>query len=271
MKRLRFLYHMEIAFDMPVKEHHFTLKCFPRDNKRQHVESLAYDVWPKRFISRSEDSFGNECIYGLCEEPHREFMIDVNGIAECGHSDHESECAKTEADIFKYQTEHTLPGKNIGSYHGELLRVCPERHGTTSDRVRLYMNSLHKDYAYQSGSTQISTTAEEAFSQGCGVCQDFVHILLSLLRMDQIPCRYVTGMMLGEGLSHAWVEYFAAGKWIAVDPTNDVMVVDDHIRIAAGRDYRDCLINQGIFVGCDGKTEQKQSIRVHVEEAGSWI
>ena len=130
----------------------------------------------------------------------------------------------------------------------------------------LYMHSIYSDYVYKSGTTQIATTAEEAFAQGYGVCQDYSHILISLLRMESIPCRYVTGMMLGEGLSHAWVEFYSDGKWIAVDPTNDTVVKDDHIRIAAGRDYSDCSINQGLFTGCDGKAKQYQNICVSVEE-----
>ncbi len=267
MKRLRFLYHMQIDFDTPVKGHHFTLKCIPKDNSRQQIEELSYTVYPNRFISHSEDSFGNECLYGLHDEPHKEFLIEVNGIVECGYSDYESESSQVDADVFKYQTIHTIPGESIKRYHEELsgnLKVHDK--GTVEEKVMFYMNRLHSDYVYQSGTTEINTTAEEAFSLGRGVCQDYAHILISLLRMDQIPCRYVTGMMLGEGLSHAWVEYYSGNRWIAVDPTNELVVQDEHIRIAAGRDYRDCLINQGVFVGCDGKVIQKQSIRVNVEE-----
>ena len=267
MKRLRFLYHMQIDFDTPVKGHHFTLKCIPKDNSRQQIEELSYTVYPNRFISHSVDSFGNECLYGMCEEPHKEFLIEVNGIAECAYSDYESECSQADADVFKYQTVHTIPGESIKRYYEELSgNLQVHNKGTVEEKVKYYMNRLHSDYVYQSGSTEITTTAEEAFLLGYGVCQDYAHILICILRMDKIPCRYVTGMMLGDGLSHAWVEYYFDGRWIAVDPTNEQVVRDEHIRIAAGRDYKDCLINQGVFVGCEGKVIQKQSIRVNVEE-----
>ena len=98
---------------------------------------------------------------------------------------------------------------------------------------------------------------------GKGVCQDYSHILLSLCRMEGIPCRYVVGMLIGEGASHAWVEICSEGRWIALDPTNNLVVDDQHIKISAGRDYQDCIINQGIFTG---QTRQTQQILVSVKE-----
>lgn len=99
-----------------------------------------------------------------------------------------------------------------------------------------------------------------------GVCQDYSHILLSLCRMERIPARYVVGMLVGEGLSHAWVEVYESGRWIALDPTNNLVVDDEHIRISVGRDYGDCTMNQGIFVG---QTTQTQEVKVFVEAAAS--
>lgn len=111
--------------------------------------------------------------------------------------------------------------------------------------------------------TAIQTTAEEAMALGMGVCQDYSHILLSLCRMEHIPSRYVVGMLIGEGLSHAWVEICDNGHWIALDPTNNLIVDDQHIKISSGRDYQDCIINQGLFVG---QTTQVQTIHVSVTE-----
>ena len=98
---------------------------------------------------------------------------------------------------------------------------------------------------------------------GCGVCQDYSHILISLCHLAGIPARYVVGMLTGEGASHAWVEIYQDEKWYALDPTNNLIVDDEHIKISHGRDYRDCLINQGVFTGC---AKQTQEIQVVVEE-----
>ena len=67
MKILKFLYQMKIEFDMPVKDHHFTLKCIPHDGQGQVIESIRCKVYPNRYISRSTDSFANECIYDFFE------------------------------------------------------------------------------------------------------------------------------------------------------------------------------------------------------------
>ena len=132
-----------------------------------------------------------------------------------------------------------------------------------TEKASAIMDGLAESFKYVQGITDMETTAEEAFAGGCGVCQDYAHILLTLLRMEHIPCRYVVGMMSGEGASHAWVEVCDGEKWVALDPTNNCMVDDHYISISYGRDANDCTINQGYFYG---STEQTQEIHVLVEE-----
>ena len=95
------------------------------------------------------------------------------------------------------------------------------------------------------------------------MCQDYSHILISLCHMEKIPARYVVGMLEGEGLSHAWVEIYENGMWIGLDPTNDLVVGEQHIKVSSGRDYGDCTINQGIFTGAANQT-QTASVVVEV-------
>ena len=273
MKRLKFHYHMEIQFDIPVHDHHFTLKCLPRRDAGQQVEKIRYEVYPNYFISIGMDSFQNETIYGFCQEEHDHFTVDVQGTVKTGLSDRITADSCGGDLIYKYQTPHTMPGGQIMAYHRKLeasfLRVfVQEEQKNTLARTMYYMQWLHEDFGYESGATLISTTAEEAFTTGRGVCQDYAHIFLSLLRMAQIPCRYITGMMIGEGFSHAWVEVLTEEGWIAVDPTNGHLVGADYICIAKGRDYKDCLLNQGVFTGCGGKAAQTQTIHAEVREIG---
>ena len=101
MKIMKFLYHMEIRFDMPVKEHHFTLKCTPHSGQGQLVESVSSRVYPNRYISRSSDSFSNECIYGYCEEEHDHFMVDVEGVVRTGMERIDHERQDPPKSIFK--------------------------------------------------------------------------------------------------------------------------------------------------------------------------
>lgn len=275
MKLLHFLYHMGITFDSAVKDHHFTLKCLPKDTGQQRIESLAYKVYPNRFISRSVDSFGNESIYGVCEDVHNCFTVEVEGIVQTGFSSRKiaatDKIYEDNREIYKYQTPHTTPGTALSEYHDSLAVETELMDKTDTEkeafsRAAFYMHRLWKDYVYVSGTTEITTTAEEAFAIGHGVCQDYAHILLSLCRMDHIPCRYVVGMLLGEGLSHAWVDIWSGGTWWALDPTHDREVGEDYIRISVGRDYKDSLLNQGVFTGIAGKVKQSQDIHITVEE-----
>ena len=95
------------------------------------------------------------------------------------------------------------------------------------------------------------------------VRQDYAQILIALCHLEKIPARYVAGMMIGEGASHAWVEICQDGIWYGLDPTNNKLVDDDYIKLSHGRDASDCLINRGVIVGGG---EQTQDIKVHVWE-----
>jgi transglutaminase-like putative cysteine protease len=121
---------------------------------------------------------------------------------------------------------------------------------------------------YVSGVTNVSTTAAQAWESRQGVCQDFTHTMLSLLRGARIPARYVSGYLHTEdpapgqtviGESHAWVEYWD-GEWQAVDPTNDRAVGAAHVIVARGRDYADVPPLKGIYAG-----GQSEDLGVSVE------
>ena len=111
---------------------------------------------------------------------------------------------------------------------------------------------------YEPGATDVSTTASDAVELGRGVCQDFVHISIALLRGAGIPARYASGYLhpqsdaaIGEtvvGQSHAWLEAWL-GRWHAVDPTNGDDVGPRHVVVAQGRDYADVVPLKGVFHG----------------------
>ena len=130
------------------------------------------------------------------------------------------------------------------------------------------MNTLHYTFTYDTEATEVHETAENALALGRGVCQDYAHIMLSLLRMEGIPARYVVGMTLGEGASHAWVEALCNGYWYGFDPTDNKLVNADYIRVSCGRDSSDCAVIRGNFYGC---VTQRQTEKVKLEEKGEGI
>jgi len=122
-------------------------------------------------------------------------------------------------------------------------------------------------FRYATGSTQIDTPVEIALKQRTGVCQDFAQVMIAVLRAAEIPARYVTGYietetqrkaseskrapaLIGASESHAWVEaYLPGGFWWALDPTNDCVAGERHVKVAVGRDYHDCTPTRGVFKG----------------------
>ena len=128
---------------------------------------------------------------------------------------------------------------------------------TPEEAARGCIEAVRSRLSYESGRTDVSTTASQAWAAGHGVCQDFSHTALVLLRALGIPARYVSGYLHTEepavgqtviGESHAWVEYWDDG-WHAYDPTNNRAVGAAHVVVARGRDYADVPPLKGIFAG----------------------
>jgi transglutaminase-like putative cysteine protease len=127
-----------------------------------------------------------------------------------------------------------------------------------SDAALLTVEWVRDKVLYESGVTDVTTPADEALSRGKGVCQDFAHLTLGILRSLRIPCRYVSGYLhpspdspIGEtveGQGHAWVEWWC-GEWVAWDPTHGNQVGDRYVLAGRGRDYADVPPLKGIYQG----------------------
>ena len=118
-------------------------------------------------------------------------------------------------------------------------------------------NYIYQNFEYKAGVTTVETTLDEVWKLKSGVCQDFAHLLLEMLKEVGIPARYISGYicpnkngMRGEGATHAWVEaYIPFYGWLGLDPTNNVLVNDKHVRLAVGRSFADCSPVKGTYKG----------------------
>ena len=101
--------------------------------------------------------------------------------------------------------------------------------------------------------TSVATTAAEALAGGRGVCQDAAHVMIALCRAAGLPARYVSGHLLGEGGTHAWVEVVVAdaagARAVAFDPCNGRRAGRDYLTVATGRDYTDVAPTSGTYLG----------------------
>jgi transglutaminase-like putative cysteine protease len=133
----------------------------------------------------------------------------------------------------------------------DLAAAMTSRDGLeTAERFCTY---VHGALAYAHGATSVTTTAAEALAGGSGVCQDSAHLMIALCRAAGLPARYVSGHLLGEGGTHAWVEVVVAdpagARAVALDPCNGRRAGKDYVTVATGRDYADVPPTSGTYAG----------------------
>jgi transglutaminase-like putative cysteine protease len=135
------------------------------------------------------------------------------------------------------------------------------------------MHRIRTEFRYDPKATVISTPLSEAFQKRHGVCQDFAHIMITMLRNLRIPARYVSGYLYrdaehkdrsAEGATHAWVEALLPGLgWVGFDPANNLIAETRHIRTAIGRDYADVPPTKGTLIGSSSAASELK-VRVKV-------
>ncbi|MBR7088154.1 MAG: transglutaminase family protein [Mogibacterium sp.] len=262
---LNYTYKMKLEFSGPVTDQYFSLMCVPRDTQRQKAYVPEITVNPEVRILQDTDGLGNIIIYGAASEPHEEFGITVKGRVETFMSPHEEYESPDSPELWRYRvmTLFTEPGPAVTSLFEQCKAKAPD---DDYGKVLYYAGVVRDALEYESGSTDSATTAEGALCQGKGVCQDYAHLLISLLRMNGIPARYTVGLMQGEGESHAWAEANCSGYWYGIDPTNGLLVDENYIKFSHGRDYRDCMISRGIFRNPLAKQAMNVSVLVRSAE-----
>lgn len=137
--------------------------------------------------------------------------------------------------------------------------------------VRDIASGVHRSFSYVKKSTAVNSPIEDALRSRQGVCQDFAHIMIAIVRNARIPCRYVSGYLYhssenthpsADGATHAWVEALLPGVgWVGFDPTLDRLAGEKHIRTAIGRDYADVPPTMGMM---KGKADTQLQVRVRV-------
>lgn len=235
----------------------------PITGPRQHVLSSSLEVSPRVVPFRYIDAFGTNVHSFDLHQPHDHLTVVGHSVTETsppspifnqlGWKELRSDRARDR--YFEYLSLTPLVDVN-----DELLAAIPDA-GAIDDPMAAasaVFNAVRDRITYTPGATMVSTTATDAYAAGRGVCQDFVHVSLAMLRTLGIPARYVSGYvhnrpdaMLGEtvrGESHAWVEVWT-GDWWGYDPTGDVAVGERHVVIATGRDYTDVAPLKGVYAG----------------------
>lgn len=242
VQTVRFALTTEYRFSEPVHAHVFRLRAMPVSGARQTVREAALSVTPAAALSYiTEPVFGNRVACGRVDKEHDALSFTLTGEAlltdEAFETDEPALWLRMESGL-------THPGEKLLALNRTVAAQSVGEEAISSLNL-----AVHQALTYRAGATNTATDAESALESGHGVCQDFSHVLLSLLRLRGIPCRYCAGIVAGIGQTHAWVEAWSAGHWIGLDPTAGTLCGATYLTLSRGADFRSAAIETGVFAG----------------------
>jgi transglutaminase-like putative cysteine protease len=279
--RFQIEYRGEYEYSEPVRDNLNALRLRPASTLLQEVEAFEIRVEPDTRLRVHRDYFGTEVTEFDITEPHDRLLIDARAVVETRDPDEPppgswDEVASTayrlEGGEYLLQTE-LLPHDGIEELVDATRRSSPLA-------TALSVSELIPDrFEYESGQTFVGSTVADLIDGGAGVCQDFVHLGLMLLRCHGIAARYVSGYLFAapedggrdsvEVQTHAWLQaMIALGEgskgpvWIGVDPTNRGYAGETHVKIGHGRNYQDVPPIRGVYRGA-AATKVDARVRMH--------
>ncbi len=253
---LSFYFDTHHEFSAAVSRHDFLLRCIPANTPEQRVLSYTLSIRPETAVtSVGTDAFGNRYCAGHIENQHREFRFTLQGVA---YRDDSMRKESTVPRFYLYPSPLTQPTEQLRDFFDAVPRGK-----TPLETAEIISDRVHEHFSYTPGVTTVLTTAGEAFALSKGICQDYVHVFTALCRMAGIPARYVTGLPIGEGASHAWAEVWTEGLWYGLDPTRGCAAHEGYLKLCVGRDYSDCPLERGGFTG---GTAQLQTVFMKVTD-----
>lgn len=257
--RLRVTHETQFDYDGLARASYNELRVTPRTEQRQTaLESRVVTVPPAPQYGYV-DYWGSQVVAFNVDRGHDRLSITSSSLVDTHSADTPADCSwrdvedasATMADHLSHN-HYTAPGPELAAI-ATGLRV-----GTPLETARRVIERTQDALRYVRGVTTVHTSANEAYADGVGVCQDFAHLSLSLAKAAGLPSRYVSGYFhpeldatLGEevtGETHAWIELWT-GSWWGYDTTNDCAVGERHVAVGRGRDYGDVPPVKGIYAG----------------------
>ena len=261
-----------------VNESYTVLHLQPRSDQHQFCTRYTIEVSPYARVNSYADRFGNDVQHFAILPPHESLSITTrsNVVTMLDHEPplpadatrtqldadhklerlydflHESAYVKFSDEVEAFRKEFDLPGERLGDWCVHVMR------------------HINASFTYDTDATTVRTTVREALEGRAGVCQDYVHVMIAVLRCAGIPARYVSGYIfrgesrvLGAEASHAWCEaYLPPYGWVGFDPTNDLLINDHFVKVAIGRDYRDVSPVRGVY---RGSKQSEMSVNVAMD------
>jgi transglutaminase-like putative cysteine protease len=281
---LRIVHTTRFEYEKPAYQSHNEVRMRPLDGRDQRCLKFELEARPNASSLEYRDYYGN-CVLALSiHEPHSEFSVVARSVVERPLIISPA-TVETPFETFllddpsRYQAQYDFLGASRHIPFSEPLRkffwMARPRHAEdVTDYTNRIVTYINGQFAYEPGKTKVQSTADEILSIGAGVCQDFAHLTIGVLRLAGIPSRYVSGYLapvsergvenVGAQASHAWLEVQLPGAgWIGFDPTNGCRVDQRHIRVAIGRDYADVPPMRGVYRSAGSR--QTMTVELSVE------
>jgi transglutaminase-like putative cysteine protease len=289
MNRYRIVHVTEFRYDGAVTESYNEVRLRPMQDDRQSCLSFRLDTAPQSRVGSHADYFGNFVHRFNVLAEHRRLRVEADSVVLVQAPDPFPTGGPKLGelpDLAPEMDEHyeLLAATQYVPHFPQLREVVEQAErnsdGTVASFARLASDLVNVGFRYEKGATHVHSSIADVVATRAGVCQDFAHVLLAVLRMRGLPGRYVSGYMIprrtaeagasheevvGGQASHAWVEVFLPTfGWFGLDPTLGQDIGLQHVRLAYGRDYGDVAPVRGVYKGHAG---QQLSVDVLVRPA----
>jgi transglutaminase-like putative cysteine protease len=276
--RFALRYHAEYRYDGPVFDQHNVVRVKPASTPLQRVRNFRLAVEPSARTRGYVDYFGTEAIEFNIPGEHERLAItaeaEVTTEAPPEPSDSSWEAIRQRAytdtgDEFLLHTDDEPTNGVLDELHAAVRADAPHE---TLLRV---CEVIPDRFEYSPGATFVGSTVDDLLEGGAGVCQDFVHLALILLRHQGIAARYVSGYLFAapddggadsvEVDTHAWLEALMPGdepRWVGADPTNRKLAGEEHVKIGHGRFYGDVAPIRGVYRGAGATSHHDVSVKM---------
>ncbi len=265
-------------YETPVQTSVMTLYLCPLRDRAQTVHEFSLRTDPEGRFFEFTDPFGNTAHFLDRARPHPRFEVRAHSRVEVGplaSAPEGLEPGASEALRSAVRTPELWPLTHPSLFarpSPALDRFVAKHDIAPGDDplvgARELSAKLNDVFEYIPGHTQVDSPIEDILETGQGVCQDYAHVMASIMRGWGVPCRYVSGYLGPEiegeatGESHAWVEcWFPGVGWVGFDPTNNTEGDERHVRVAVGRDYADVPPSRGVFRG-NGDSELTTEVKI---------
>ncbi len=265
-------HHTTLRYTNPVALSFNEVRMRPRDRGSQRTLTFSLLSNPAAVPRSRIDYFGNYVHRVDVAGAHEMLELVVEAVVE------NSEPRRRRLPVWSTETlaadprlEYILPTSRV-PLSATTRSLWSEWNGEdrSFDAVVATAQRIPKELRYVTGATTVESSIDDLLAGGAGVCQDFTHLFLAMVREAGWPARYVSGYLgpsgdetFVEGQSHAWAEVCGAdGRWVGLDPTHGGFTGAHHLRLAAGRDYSDVAPHRGLFYGSADGAPPEVLVRV---------